>query len=162
MKNRKKQPTKDASSKRPQHHPHDKLVKTILSDVSAAKDVLSLYLPKEVLAVVDLNHLALQKDSFIDDENRAYAVDLLYKTRIQENDAYIWVLIEHLRNADYWTPVRLFHYVGIIWTHVRKYAKSKTLPLIYPLVIFNGDRPYTHSLNLIDLIEPKEAKEPSR
>jgi predicted transposase/invertase (TIGR01784 family) len=158
MKKKKAQDT-DSQESTDQHQPHDKLVKTILSDVGAAKDVLSLYLPKEVLAVIDLNQLALQKDTFIDDENRAYAVDLLYKTRIQGKDAYIWMLIEHFRDADYWTPVRLFHYIGIIWTHLRKYSKSKNLPLIYPLVIFNGDRPYTYSLNLIDLIEPDEAKE---
>jgi hypothetical protein len=32
---------------------------------------------------MDLNHLVLQKDSFIDDEDRASAVDLLYKTTIR-------------------------------------------------------------------------------
>lgn len=56
-------------------------------------------------------------------------------------------------------PVRLFKYISIIWDHLRKTSKSKTLPLIYPLVIYNGNEPYKHSLTLSDLIEPEASKE---
>jgi predicted transposase/invertase (TIGR01784 family) len=140
------------------HQPHDKIVKRMLSNPDAARDILSLYLPQEILAIVDLNHLELQKDSFIDDEHRAYAADLLYKTSCQDKEGYIWVLLEHQRESDYWMPLRLFKYMGMIWDHVRQSSQSQYLPLVYPLVIFNGDAPYAHSLKLIDLIQPEASK----
>ncbi len=142
----------------PIHHPHDKLVKKLLSNPATARDILSLYLPPEVLSIVDLNNLELQRDSFIDDEHRAYAVDLLYKTSFQNEEGYIWTLIEHQRKSDPWMPVRLFKYISIIWDHLRKASKSKSLPLIYPLIIYNGSAPYAHSLNLSELIEPEASK----
>jgi len=140
------------------HQPHDKIVKKMLSNPEIARDILNLYLPRDVLAIIDLGHLELQKDSFIDDEHRAYAADLLYKTSCQNKDGYIWVLLEHQRESDYWMPLRLFKYMGLIWDHVRKSSQSKYLPFVYPLVIYNGDSPYTHSRSLIDLIEPEESK----
>lgn len=143
----------------PIHQPHDKLVKRMLSNPEAAKDILSLYLPKEVLDIVDLNYLEMQKDSFIDDEHRAYAVDILYKTRFQNEEGYIWVLLEHQRKSDVWMPVRIFKYIAIIWDHLRKSGQSDSIPLVYPLVVYNGDKPYNHSLTLSDLIKPDQSKE---
>jgi recombination-promoting nuclease RpnB len=141
------------------HQPHDHLVKRLLSNPAAARDILSLYLPKEILKIVDLNQLELQRDSFIDDEHRAFAVDLLYKTSIQNQDSYIWLLIEHQRTSNPWMPVRLFKYIAIIWDHLRKIAKTNKIPLVYPFVIYNGDQPYSHSLTLVDMIEPDAAKQ---
>lgn len=114
------------------HQPHDKLVKRLLSNPKAAKDILSLYLPKEVLKIIDLNYLEMQKDSFIDDEHRAYAVDILYKTKFQSEEGYIWVLLEHQRKSDFWMPMRIFKYIAIIWDHLRKADQSDSIPLVYP------------------------------
>jgi predicted transposase/invertase (TIGR01784 family) len=144
------------------HQPHDKVSKRFLFSPATARDILSLYLPADVLAIADLNNLELQRDTFIDDEHRTNAVDLLYKTTFQGEEGYIWVLLENQRKSDPWMPVRLFKYIGIIWDHIRKesnsQSKSISIPLIYPLVIYNGDTPYTHSRNLRDLIEPEASK----
>lgn len=43
------------------HQPHDKLVKKLLSNPGAAKDILSLYLPKEILDITDLNYLDVER-----------------------------------------------------------------------------------------------------
>jgi predicted transposase/invertase (TIGR01784 family) len=140
------------------HQPHDKLVKKLLSDPMAARDILNLYLPKNVLAITDLSQLELQKDTFIDDEHRAYAVDLLYKTAFEGEEGYIWLLLEHQRKSDFWMPVRLFKYIAIIWDHLRTSTKQKHLPLVYPLVIYNGSQPYNHSLTLSELIKPEASR----
>ena len=128
--------------------PHDKLVKRLLSNPATAKEILELYLPPDVLALTDLTKLSLQRDSFIDDEHRAFAVDLLFKTTFQEEEGYLWVLLEHQRKDDPWLPVRIFKYIAIIWDHLRKVPKNHKIPLVYPLIIYNGSRPYSHSLNV--------------
>ena len=46
--------------------PHDKLVKKLLSNPDTAIEILNLYLPSEVRALVDLTNLSLQRDSFIE------------------------------------------------------------------------------------------------
>jgi predicted transposase/invertase (TIGR01784 family) len=139
--------------------PHDKLVKKLLSNPTVARDILSLYLPANVCELVDLNNLSLQRDSFIDDEHRAFAVDLLYKTTFQSEEGYIWILLEHQRKDDPWLPVRIFKYMATIWDHIRRTSKTYKIPLVYPLIVYNGDRPYSHTLTFRDMIEPEASKE---
>ncbi|CAN5332481.1 Rpn family recombination-promoting nuclease/putative transposase [soil metagenome] len=139
-------------------HPHDRITKRLLSNPATAKDILALYLPQEVLKIIDLKALELQRDSFIDDEHRAFAVDLLYKTKFQNEEGYLWILLEHQSSDDAWLPVRIFKYIATIWDHLRKLSKTTTIPLIYPIIIYNGQRPYSHTLILKDMIVPEAAR----
>lgn len=45
---------------------HDKYFKRSLSDPKVAKDFLAMHLDKEVQALVDLDTIELQKESFVD------------------------------------------------------------------------------------------------
>jgi predicted transposase YdaD len=114
-----------------------------------------LYLPEPVRSLIDLDHLVLQRDTFIIDEHRAFAVDLLFKTTFQNQEGYLWLFLEHQHNAEAWLPVRVFMYMAIIWDHIRRTSKTIKIPLIYPVVSYNGDKPYSYSLNMRDLIEPQ-------
>lgn len=59
-------------------------------------------------------------------------------------------------------PLRMFCYIAVIWDNLRKKtlsrAKTVKIPFIYPLIISNSSKPYTHSLTLRDMLEPKEAQ----
>lgn len=138
--------------------PHDKLVKKLLSNSATARDILNLYLPQEILKLTNLEQLELQRDSFIDDEHRVFAVDLLYKTAIQNEEGYIWILLEHQSSSDPWMPVRIFKYIGTIWNHLRTTIKPGKLPFIYPLIIYNGSHRYSNSLNLKEMIYPEASQ----
>ncbi len=41
------------------HQPHDKITKKILGNLDAARDILSQYLPKEILDITDLSKLSI-------------------------------------------------------------------------------------------------------
>lgn len=144
--------------------PHDKLLRRLLASVSTARDVLDAYLPDSVKAMVDLNCLERQPDTFVDAQHRKHEVDILFKSKCKntEDEAYIWTLIEQQREPDVWLPLRIFCYLAVIWDNLRKkvnsHAKSVKIPFIYPLIISNASKPYHHSLTLRDMIEPNEAK----
>jgi predicted transposase YdaD len=152
------------NEKSPVDHPHDKVVRRLLSNIATAREVLEVYLPPEVRALVDLNHLERQPDTFVDSQHRMHEVDILFKTRCKTTgkDVYIWVLIEQQRDPDVWLPLRSFCYIAVIWDNLRKRYKSRSksvkIPFIYPLIISNASKPYGHSLTLRDMIEPEEAK----
>ena len=48
-------------------NPHDKFFKETFSKVEVARDFIKNYLPESVLAVIDLETLEIQKDSFINE-----------------------------------------------------------------------------------------------
>lgn len=148
----------------PVDKPHDKLIRRLLGNVNNARDIIDAYLPNEVKTLLDLKNLERQPDTFIDAQHRLHVVDILFKTRCKNTgkEAYIWVLIEQQRDPDIWMPLRMFCYIAVIWDNLRKKTKSRAkavkIPFIYPLIISNASKPYSHSLTLRDMIEPEEAK----
>lgn len=45
-------------------NPHDKFFRETMGNVSTAKEFLHHYLPKNILQVIDLDTIEVQKDSF--------------------------------------------------------------------------------------------------
>ena len=60
-------------------NPHDSFFKDLFSRQEAAHDFLKHYLPPEVVATLNLDHLDIRKDSFIDPDLQAHFSDILYK-----------------------------------------------------------------------------------
>jgi len=67
---------------------------------------------------------------------------------------HVYVLVEHQSTSDYWMPFRVWQYIFAAWDDVRRQAEGKQvkLPLVIPLVVFNGAKTYQHSLDLRGLI----------
>ena len=57
---------------------HDKFFQETFTRADIAKSFLSEYLPEQILKRVNLNALTIAKDSFVDEEFREHASDILY------------------------------------------------------------------------------------
>ena len=64
------------------HNPHDKIVKSTLTNIELAKKFFALYLLPSLKKDIKLNTLKLQKGTFVDKELREHLTDLLYKVKI--------------------------------------------------------------------------------
>jgi len=135
-------------------HFHDKAFKTAMTDVRVAKDLLTHYLPENFKQCIDLNSLKIQKGSFVDEKLKASESDILYQVDLLESleKAYIYLLIEHQSKPDQWMPFRLLKYsCQFADQHIKQYPKTKELPLVYPLVFYNGAEKYPYSMDIFDL-----------
>lgn len=56
------------------------------------------YLPKSILKVIDLEQIQSEKESYIDEELKENFSDILFKTKIQGKEGYIYFLFEHKNN----------------------------------------------------------------
>ena len=141
-------------------HAHDKFVRTAMADLRVARDFFKAHLPKEILNSIDLNQLVLQPRSHINDIRKESTVDLLYKTRMNEQEAYFYILLEHQSKPDKLMPFRMLKYTCNVIDSFLKDNQSKDLPLVYPMVIYHGESAYPYSTNINDLIAaPKELVE---
>jgi predicted transposase/invertase (TIGR01784 family) len=131
--------------------PHDRYVRSIMSDQAVAREFLEAYLPKDVSKAIDLSTLEVQKDSFIDDKLKLQVADILYAVKFQESAGYIYVLIEHASTPDPLLPFRMLKYtLSIMDAHLKK-TKDKKLPIVYPLILYSGSKPYNISTDFFDL-----------
>jgi len=143
----------------PTHQPHDKFFRTAMSDKRVARDFIQSHLPKDMLQTINLDNLVLQHRSYINDVRKETVVDVLFKTTIANKEAFIYVLVEHQSEPDVLMPFRVLKYmVNIMDDHLNKIKKTKktkpkNLPLIYPIVVYHSDEPYTHSTDILDIVD---------
>jgi len=137
-------------------NPHDQFFRESMKDSRVSRQFLKTHLPADLCALVNFNALELQPRSQSNTVRRESIVDVLFKTQIEGNEAYIYLLLEHQSTPDPLMAFRVLQYtVNAIHEHLRHHKTSK-IPLIYPLVVYHG-RPYQFITNINELVDaPKE------
>jgi Putative transposase, YhgA-like len=138
----------------PIHQPNDKLLKATFSAPENARAFFKNHLPKELAAALDWTSLALEPCSFIDPQLTSSESDLLFHIKIQQSDAFLYLLFEHQSSEDPRMALRLLSYILRIWERfAQNHPPPAKLPAILPIVLAQGKRPWKTSTRLEDLIE---------
>jgi predicted transposase/invertase (TIGR01784 family) len=141
-------------------NPHDLFFRETFSRPEVARDFMTEYLPAKVVAVLDLNSLELQKDSFIDPELREHFSDLLYRVQQRDgNEANVYLLLEHKSSPDVQVALQLLRYMVRHWERAQR-EKVKPLPPIIPVVVYHGQEKWQISENFMGLFQGPEALRP--
>lgn len=118
---------------------------------------MTLHLPAELQALCDLNTLKLESGTFVEDDLRQYASDILWSMKTTTgDDGYIHLLLEHQSSADKNMAFRQLRYaVAAMQRHLE--AGHKRLPLVIPVLFYHGSRsPYPFSTNWLDCFSNPE------
>ena len=143
---------------------HDPLFRSAFEDLRLFRELL-LWLVPFVVELFDLDRTELQKDTFIDEELKTHQSDLLYKVPIKgttDKKVFIFVLLEHKAESDYWTMLQMLRYIVRIWMREYKAAEVEgrltdfELPPILPIIIYHGERGFTSPIKLGKLIRAIE------
>ena len=135
------------------HQPHDKFFRSVMSDKRVARDFFKSHLPQDIAQVIDFDNMELQNRTYLNDIRKETVVDVLFKTKIANKEAFIYLLVEHQSKPDALMPFRMLKYmVNIMDDHIRR-TKKKKLPLIYPMVVYHASEPYPYSVDILDLVE---------
>jgi recombination-promoting nuclease RpnB len=135
--------------------PHDKLSRKFLTNLSVAKEFLTIYLLPEVLAKCDLSSLEIESGSYVEEDLRAHYADIVYRLDLHKSksSAYVYVLIEHQSSAEKLMPFRILKYqLAIMQNHLEQHKQTDSLPLVVPIVFYNGvDSPYPYCTEISNL-----------
>lgn len=138
---------------------HDHAFRSAMSDLRVAKDFLTNYLPIEIKEKINLKTLALQKESYVDKELKLFVTDLLYSVELKGKAGklvYIYFLLEHLSTQQRLAPWRILQYTCQIIKEKLEASKKGTLPLIIPMVVYNGNSQYSQPTSIYDLFDEEE------
>lgn len=134
---------------------HDSFIKKALENPVIAQEFLSEYLPEEYKALIDLSTIKPEKETYIEASLKTKLSDMVFsvqmhdKTEDKSNNAFIYALVEHQSYSDYWIAFRLVKYSLLL---LEKHITGKNkLPIILPLVIYNGKAQYKAPKNVFDL-----------
>ncbi|NUM34527.1 MAG: Rpn family recombination-promoting nuclease/putative transposase [Candidatus Brocadiae bacterium] len=137
-------------------NPHDLFFKTAMSDKRNARSFLENYLPQHISALVDMDTLEIEKDSFIGQDLQTYYSDLLYKVHIAGYEGYIYLLFEHKSYEEKWISLQILEYILKIWK--LKVKQNEKLPIVIPMVFYHGRQKWETGLSLSDLLECKDER----
>ncbi|EJJ3932102.1 Rpn family recombination-promoting nuclease/putative transposase [Salmonella enterica] len=137
--------------------PHDATFRQFLANPDVARDFLDIHLPTELRALCDLSTLQLESGTFVEDDLRQYASDILWSMKTTSgDDGYIHLLLEHQSSADKNMAFRQMRYaVAAMQRHLD--AGHKKLPLVIPVLFYHGSRsPYPFSTRWLDCFSNPE------
>ena len=139
-------------------NPHDSLFQKALADKRVAEDFFRQWLPSNIQSLMDWEALAPCQTTFLDEELRRSAGDVLYQTSFQGQSGYLYILAEHQSTVDSLMAFRLLKYtVRIMEYHLDQNNSSAELPIVYPLVFYHGQEPYTGATDIFELFGPHQA-----
>lgn len=131
---------------------HDATFKEVFSQKRIAMDFLKNNIPNEVLSIIDMESLVLQKDTFINNDLEENFSDLVYSVKINNKDAYISFLLEHKSYKDRMVIFQLNKYILESWMTIIQKENKEELPIIIPMVIYHGKEKWNIKTDLRDMI----------
>ena len=124
------------------HQPNDKLLKATFSVPENARAFFKNHLPPELAVALDWSSLSLEPGSFIDPQFTNSESDLLFHIRLEQSEAFLYLLFEHQSSEDPRMALRLLSYILRIWERfAQNHAPPAKLPAILPVVLAQGKRP---------------------
>lgn len=105
---------------------------------------------------LDFKTLKRVNASYVSPEMKGREGDLVWKLRLRDGSAvYVYLLIEHQSRVDRFMAVRLMVYMGLLYQDLLKndeLTPDGRLPLVIPLVLYNGGARWWAPLDLSELI----------
>ena len=130
--------------------PHDKYFQKVFSDTEDAASLLRSCVPPALGRALRWSTLTHLPGRFVSDDWRDSEADLLFSVEREGGDdvpVLLYVLLEHQSTPDRWMPLRMLNYctqVWVAWQHGHQQAER--LPLIVPLVFYQGAERWEHEL----------------
>ena len=142
--------------------PHDALFKSAFREADAAASLLRALLPPSFAAQIDASNLTLEPGSFVDEALRERHSDLLYSCLLNGSEVLIYFLLEHQSTVDPLMAYRVARYVDrILEQWLRGHEGAQRLPVVLPIVVYNGATPWTAPTDLRDLFDLPGAARPA-
>jgi predicted transposase/invertase (TIGR01784 family) len=120
-------------------------------------DLLKGFVPFDWVKELDFTTLEKLNNSYITDDLRERADDVIWRVRFKDQWLYVYLLLEFQSTVDRFMAVRLLSYVGLLYQDLikaKQLPQDKKLPPVLPIVLYNGRKPWKAAVRLVDLLTP--------
>ena len=128
---------------------HDKGYKYLLSVKKVFVQLLRSFVKQGWVNRIDENNIIKVDKSFILQDFKDKEADLVYRVKMDGREVIFYILVELQSTVDFQMPYRLLLYMVEIWRSIVKDAgegvekKDFRLPVIVPMVLYNGENRWT-------------------
>ncbi len=135
-------------------NPHDAIFRKTFRKIEVAKSFFRNHLPEDIRRHIDFDHLEITDGTYVDEKLRDKHSDIVYRTKIRGQAAFLYILFEHQSSPDPVMVFRLLCYMVNLWREYRdQNPKAKKLPVIIPIVLYHGQEKWNSPLSFSGMIE---------
>ena len=132
--------------------------KEFYSHPENVKDLIQGFVALDCVSEFDFDTLERDNDSFVEKEKNERHDDIIWRLKWRDRWVYVYILIEFQHKVDKAMPVRIMSYVSLLYLNLLNnkklnYGKRKKLPVVLPIVLYNGQRKWTAKRNIQDMVE---------
>jgi predicted transposase/invertase (TIGR01784 family) len=134
--------------------PHDKGYKRLFSNKLIFKQLIETFVTEDWVKDCDFEHCQKIDKSFISEHYKETESDIIYQVKFKNKNAYIYLLLEFQSSVSWYMALRMLNYVSNFYMdYIETHKKSRKLPPIFPLVLYNGDEKWTAATDFRELLE---------
>lgn len=136
---------------------HDSSYKFLFSTPELVRDLIIGFVPDEWLHSLDYTTLEKIPGSYITEDLRSRADDVVWRVKVGGEWVYLYLLIEFQSSVDKYMALRMMVYVGLLYQDLIKRGEvldDGRLPPILPIVLYNGSPRWTAATDIFELIPP--------
>ena len=144
-------------ARQPMTQPHDSGYKLLFSHPAMVADLLRGFVAEDWVAELDFTTLEKQSGSYVSDDLRPRADDVVWRARWRDRWLYVYLLLEFQSAVEPFMAVRLLVYVGLLYQDLlrtKQLTPDGRLPPVVPVVLYNGRPRWTAATELTDLLAP--------
>jgi predicted transposase/invertase (TIGR01784 family) len=138
-------------------HDHDSSYKFLFSHPEMVRDLIIGFVPDDWLHSLDYSTLEKVPGSYITDDFRNRADDIVWRVKVGGEWVYLYLLIEFQSSVDKYMALRMMVYIGLLYQDLIKRGDvlaDGRLPPILPIVLYNGSPRWSAVTDVEALIPP--------
>ncbi len=133
---------------------HDSGYKKLFANKTIFRQLLETFVREPWVDALDFDSCETLDKSFVSSHYKQTESDIIYKLKLNDQDMYIFILIEFQSTVFRFMAVRILNYITSFYLdYLASHKKVKKLPPIFPILLYNEDRKWTAPQNIADLIE---------
>jgi hypothetical protein len=135
----------------------DTAYKQLFAHPEMVRDLLLGFVPGTWVRQLDLASFERVSGSYVGDGGQQRYSDMVWKVRLSGEWIYVYLLLEFQSRSDPWMALRMQVYVGLLYQDLVKrheLPQPFQLPPVFPVVLYNGERPWSASTSLSDMVAP--------
>lgn len=129
--------------------------KLLFSAPEMVRDLVMGFIPDEWLHGLDYGTLEKLPGTYVTDDYRHRADDVVWRLKADREWVYLYILLEFQSTVDTYMAVRMMVYVGLLYQDLirrNQVLPGKRLPPVLPIVLYNGDEPWHAATDIAELI----------
>ena len=135
---------------------HDHSYKLLFSHAKMVEDLLKGFVREDWIKKLDFNTLEKCNGSYVSDDLRNREDDIIWRVRWGKEWLYVYLLLEFQSTVDTFMAVRIMTYLGLLYQDLirtKQLTKSKKLPPVLPIVLYNGSENWLAATDISELVE---------